>query len=134
MISLLTQGWCLKTSESLEECLDITGKSVSISTTLMLAKSDFLLPVSYSSLYPLTRVHTGQCNQQRSTGMLNTSGIYCCFELTCMFQLLLEMFHENNIASQGCSALLMFVPGLVRIVVFTQSEAVSSFKQSPLIL
>lgn len=66
--------------------------------------------------------------------MLNTSGIYYCFELTCMFQLLLEMFHENNIASQGCNALLMFVPGLVRIVVFTQSEAVSSFKQSPLIL
>lgn len=66
--------------------------------------------------------------------MLNTSGIYHCFELTCIFQLLLEMFYENNSASQGCSAIFMLVPGLVRIVVFNQSEAVSSFKQSPLML
>lgn len=66
--------------------------------------------------------------------MLNSSSAYFCFELTCTFQLLLEMFHENNSVSQGYNAHFMFVPGLVRVAVFTPSEAVSSFKLSPLML
>lgn len=66
--------------------------------------------------------------------MLNSSSAYSYFELTCMFQLLLEMFPENNSLSQGCNAHVVFVPGLVRIAIFALSEPVSSFKLSPLML
>lgn len=66
--------------------------------------------------------------------MLNSSSACYCFELTSPFQLLLEMIPENNSVSQGCSAHFVLVPGLVRIPVFTPSEAVSPFKLSPLML
>lgn len=72
--------------------------------------------------------------KQRTIDVLNTSSVYYCFELPCVFQLLLEVFPENNSVSQGCNAHFMFVPALVRIAVFTPSEAVRSFKVSPLML
>lgn len=84
-----------------------------------------------------TRMHVHTCtytqvgNRQRSIGRLNSSSACYCFNLTSTFQLLLEMFHENNSVSQGCNAHFVFVLGLVRIAIFTPSEAVSSFKLSP---
>jgi len=66
--------------------------------------------------------------------MLSSSSARNCFEFTWTFLLLLEMLHENNSVSQGCNARFVFVPGLVRIAVFTPSEAVSSAKLSPLTL
>lgn len=96
----------------------------------------FLLLLSTPFIH--THIHVHMCtytqvsNQQRSIGMLNSSDAYYCFELTCTFQLLLEMFHENNSVSQGCNAHFVFVPGLVRMAIFTPSEAVSSSELSPL--
>lgn len=100
---------------------------------LLPTKLTFFFPVSYYPVLPThartqMHIHTGQCNKQRSIGMLNTSSVCYRSQFTCTFRLLLEMFHENNILSQGCSAPFVFVPGLVRIAVLTQSEAVSSLK------
>lgn len=73
-------------------------------------------------------------NKQESIEVLNSSSACSCFELTCMFQLLLGMFPENNSFSQGSNANVVFVPGLVRIAIFALSEPVSFFKLSPLML
>lgn len=77
-----------------------------------------LLPL----LYMLIQVHVGTytwVSNKQSIEMLNSSSACYCFELTSPFQLLLEMFPENNSVSQGCNAHLVPVPGLVRIPVVT---------------
>lgn len=92
-----------------------------------------LLPL----LYTLTQVHVGTytwVSNKQSIEMWNSSSACYCFVLTSPFQSLLEMFPENNSASQGCSAHFVLVPGLVRIPVVSPSEAVSLFKLSPLML
>lgn len=134
----LTWGRCLIASQSLKECL---GRLLVFLLFLMPTKPDvffflLLLPLLYSHtcMHVHTCTYTQVSNKQRSIGRLNNLSACYCFELTCTFQLLLQMFHENNTVSQGCNARFMFVPGVVRIAIFTLSEAVISFKLNPLML